>query len=266
MHERGLSVGVGDEGGFAPALARNEDAPELLLRAIEAARVSTIHAFCASLLREHAVAAGLDPGFGVLEQGAADVLVSEIIGSDPYDEGVLAYIRDAAERLCKPDARFIPQAMEAFCQPVTIPEALRRRISATPEALQDWKDRYQLDFSGLAELEPDPGRPLVQMPSHKVAAWKQLTDPTRVARIDFGREQRESLSFETTVEVTEAGLADGILAYFDLILRPNFRMSTRPRADYKDSSWGTTIWGVSPPLEVEAGEVLGLRYTLNRAE
>jgi enolase len=37
LHERGLSVGVGDEGGFAPALRRNEDAPELLLRAIEKA-------------------------------------------------------------------------------------------------------------------------------------------------------------------------------------------------------------------------------------
>jgi ATP-dependent helicase/nuclease subunit A len=48
-----------------------------LLRAIEAARVSTIHAFCASLLREHA--AGLDPMFGVLEQGAADVLESEVL-------------------------------------------------------------------------------------------------------------------------------------------------------------------------------------------
>lgn len=194
----------------------------------------------------------------------ADVLVSEIIGSDPYEEGVLAYIRDAAERLCTPDARFIPQAMEVFCLPVTIPDELRRRISATPEALQDWKDRYQLDFSGLADLEPDPARPLVQMPSHKVAAWKQLADPTRVARIEFGHRQRESLSFETTIEVRESGLADGILAYFDLILGSKLRMTTRPKADYKDSSWGTTIWGVSPPLEVEAGDVLGLRYSLNR--
>ncbi len=33
----GLSTGVGDEGGFAPDLARNEDALRLLLRAIEAA-------------------------------------------------------------------------------------------------------------------------------------------------------------------------------------------------------------------------------------
>ena len=37
LHDRGLSVGVGDEGGFAPALDRNEQAPELLLEAIEKA-------------------------------------------------------------------------------------------------------------------------------------------------------------------------------------------------------------------------------------
>ena len=45
-----------------------------LLREIDAARVSTIHAFCTSLLRAHAAEAGLDPTFGVLEQGEADVL------------------------------------------------------------------------------------------------------------------------------------------------------------------------------------------------
>ncbi len=37
LHDRGLSVGVGDEGGFAPALDRNEQAPELLIQAIEKA-------------------------------------------------------------------------------------------------------------------------------------------------------------------------------------------------------------------------------------
>jgi len=37
LHDKGLSVNVGDEGGFAPALRRNEDAPELLVRAIEKA-------------------------------------------------------------------------------------------------------------------------------------------------------------------------------------------------------------------------------------
>ncbi len=37
LKDAGLSTGVGDEGGFAPALKRNEDAIDLILRAIEAA-------------------------------------------------------------------------------------------------------------------------------------------------------------------------------------------------------------------------------------
>lgn len=37
LHERGLSTGVGDEGGFAPNLRTNEEAIELILSAIETA-------------------------------------------------------------------------------------------------------------------------------------------------------------------------------------------------------------------------------------
>ena len=37
LHERGLSTAVGDEGGFAPDLASNEDACQLLVEAIEQA-------------------------------------------------------------------------------------------------------------------------------------------------------------------------------------------------------------------------------------
>lgn len=37
------------------------------LRGLESAPISTIHAFCGNLLRQHAVEAGLDPGFEVLE-------------------------------------------------------------------------------------------------------------------------------------------------------------------------------------------------------
>src|SRR6185295_9880853 len=39
---------------------------------VEAAAISTIHAFCARLLREHAVEAGVDPQFRVLDEIASD--------------------------------------------------------------------------------------------------------------------------------------------------------------------------------------------------
>ena len=46
-----------------------------ILRGLDAARISTIHAFCANLLRSQAVDAGLDPHFTVLQPSLADTLL-----------------------------------------------------------------------------------------------------------------------------------------------------------------------------------------------
>ena len=50
-----------------------------LLRALDNARISTIHAFCGSLLRARAVESGVDPGFGVLEKAQSDTLLSTAV-------------------------------------------------------------------------------------------------------------------------------------------------------------------------------------------
>jgi len=50
-----------------------------LRRAIDRARVSTIHAFCASLLRQHAVEAGVDPQFEIIEQAHAATFSLELV-------------------------------------------------------------------------------------------------------------------------------------------------------------------------------------------
>jgi ATP-dependent helicase/nuclease subunit A len=39
-----------------------------IVRELDSARISTIHSFCSSLLRSHAVEAGLDPRFGLLDE------------------------------------------------------------------------------------------------------------------------------------------------------------------------------------------------------
>src|SRR5262249_12323716 len=49
-----------------------------LLRSLDSARVSTIHSFCGSLLRAHAVEAGVDPHFTVIEQTQSDTLLAEL--------------------------------------------------------------------------------------------------------------------------------------------------------------------------------------------
>ena len=46
---------------------------------MDAARISTIHAFCAELLRAHPAEAGVDPGFEVAEEGTAALLRREAV-------------------------------------------------------------------------------------------------------------------------------------------------------------------------------------------
>ncbi len=67
--------------------------PELR-RQVEAAPVSTVHAFCARLLRENAVQAGIDPAFKVLDEADAERLLHET------SETVLDQLhRDAPEKV-----------------------------------------------------------------------------------------------------------------------------------------------------------------------
>lgn len=51
-----------------------------LVAEAEEAWVSTLHGFCARVLRQHAIAAGLDPAFTVLEEGEARQLRSDAFG------------------------------------------------------------------------------------------------------------------------------------------------------------------------------------------
>ncbi|MGD8403309.1 MAG: UvrD-helicase domain-containing protein [Anaerolineales bacterium] len=46
---------------------------------IDSARIGTIHSLCAEILRAHSAEAGLDPAFGVLEEGLAAALQAEAI-------------------------------------------------------------------------------------------------------------------------------------------------------------------------------------------
>ena len=62
-------------------LAEKFEHDELRLRELESAWVSTIHGFCARLLRENAIAAGIDPRFQVLDARESDDMQFECFTS-----------------------------------------------------------------------------------------------------------------------------------------------------------------------------------------
>ena len=68
-------------------LGRREDA-----RAAESAWVSTIHGLCARILRAHALSAGIDPAFRVLDE-----LEAERIAADAFDGALEEFMGVAGE-------------------------------------------------------------------------------------------------------------------------------------------------------------------------
>ncbi|HYO97072.1 MAG TPA: UvrD-helicase domain-containing protein [Polyangiaceae bacterium] len=66
-----------DKARHASTDARERQNLSAALQALEIAHINTIHGFCADLLRERPISAGLDPAFEVLDEAGADALLRE---------------------------------------------------------------------------------------------------------------------------------------------------------------------------------------------
>lgn len=112
-----------------------------LLREIDSARVSTIHSFCTTLLRAHAAEANLDPTFAVLDQGATDVLQSEVIDDvlrseliDQFPDTMDLAAAGGLARLKQQVATLLGQRHEDYVE---------RWLNAGPmEVVAAWKHNY----------------------------------------------------------------------------------------------------------------------------
>jgi ATP-dependent helicase/nuclease subunit A len=60
------------------------DRARRVLRSLPAAKISTIHAFCAGLLREHALEMGLSPSFRTLEEDVREDLLNETLKAEIF--------------------------------------------------------------------------------------------------------------------------------------------------------------------------------------
>lgn len=113
-----------------------------LVRELDSARVSTIHSFCGSLLRSHAVEAGLDPHFRVLEQNQSSTILAEVI--DDQLRGQLIERKSATLNLI---VRF---GLEPLRKKVRVILASSHQVdydfwlSRTPEQIvEEWIDYYR---------------------------------------------------------------------------------------------------------------------------
>jgi ribosomal protein L11 methyltransferase PrmA len=193
----------------------------------------------------------------------ASVLVTEMIGNDPFDEDLLEVVLDAKKRLLSEDARIIPSRIELFARPVDVPRAILAKHAFLDEEISAYRAAYGVDLAPLAAHRIPPDQSLYIEPT-EAATLTPLGDATRLVDIDLRAD------FDThvrgAVESTLSRPAErlGIALPFRATLAEGIVLS--PAVDEIDleSHWVIPLWPEWKHARLPAGARIAIEYCRDR--
>jgi len=171
----------------------------------------------------------------------ADVLVSEMIGHNPLGEGLIEITCDARKRLLKPDARLIPSHVNLYGQALTVPPEKMKRYTFSTDAVRDWNQWYGLNFDPLVSLAQARNQRIMVKPQRS-RDWAHLAPPVLLAEIDLSVADAPGLETTEGITVSQPGLLNGFMVYFELILSENVQLSVSPTEADEDNHWKNMTW------------------------
>jgi len=189
----------------------------------------------------------------------ANVLIAEIIGNDPVEEGVMETFADARTRFLTPDARIIPHRVQVLGIPIVIDEKITPRFTFTADTARTWKEWYATDFDSLVTSAINRSVVLRSQP-YGVRDWPQLCSPVVLADLDLSGTKHPLVNESTEFTIETGGLLGGLLVYFDLDVAPGERISTSPAVAGETCSWATKIWISDVQRAVEPGNRFKVAY------
>jgi protein arginine N-methyltransferase 1 len=196
----------------------------------------------------------------------ADVIVHEIIGTDPFWENILRYLEDARRRLVKKGGRFIPYRLEICCVGIAVsdpPEADRARILREAEELGA---HYGLDFGPLQKAIGDLAPAAFQRPldlGDPVDLRRRiLTEECRLCDLDFSAAEDDGVVCwpEARLKVRTAGTLGGLVVYFRAHLDEETQLGNSPYLP--PTHWGWLGRPLSRQIAVTEGDEVPLRAGL----
>jgi 2-polyprenyl-3-methyl-5-hydroxy-6-metoxy-1,4-benzoquinol methylase len=194
----------------------------------------------------------------------ADLVVHEILGTDPFNEGVVSSIADARARLLAPDGVFLPSSIEVCCVGLELDLVPSPSDRILREA-QEFAGLYAVNFDPyLMALEAyrdaislNSGRPVGTDSADRI-----VTDAALLRRVDFGGEV-ETAELPAKLEVTADGILDGLQVFFRARLG-DVTLTNSPFAPL--TSWGWEIRDLRRRRLVRSGETLQLRSRIEEID
>ena len=157
--------------------------------ASEGAWVSTIHGFCGRVLRQHAIAAGLDPRFRVLDESEARALRAEA-----FDTALAAFLADG-----RPDALDLVAGYT--------PDRIARIVGETHDLLRSRGMTRPALPAAAAVAEPDPA-PLAAAAAAAAAFLATAGDGVSVSKARAAIERRAAFKPGNTGVLKQQPCAD----------------------------------------------------------
>ncbi|NOU35185.1 MAG: UvrD-helicase domain-containing protein [Kiritimatiellaceae bacterium] len=159
------------------------DRARRVLRSLPAAGISTIHAFCAGLLREHALELGLSPAFQTLEDEERDALLDEVLKAEIFQN-------------LEGDADF-----REFCSGVSILGSLDNQYSLinTIRSLLEKSASRGLNLNNAEAMLPPPERTVGEKD------FRKLYEQLRSIEADRGLPAKATTALQCLEEICRPG-------------------------------------------------------------
>lgn len=188
----------------------------------------------------------------------ADLLVAEVIGSEPLEEEVLETTLDARRRLLKPGARLIPHTLTLLARPLVIPDAEARQRRIGRAGVERWRRLYGIEFQPLLDAAI-PGPVRVPTEGEVVAGWAPAGPPAVLAELSLTAFEETSVSVAVDLAV-DAGLVNAVAVLFRAGLHGDGAHTLDPWA-WPASSWATSVWVLPDTLRLGPDARLRVRYS-----
>lgn len=193
----------------------------------------------------------------------ADVLVSELIGNDPFDEDFIDVISDARDRLLKTGGRIVPVRLTAFAQAFEIPGPQIDRFTFTAANTSRWEDWYGVKFDDFAEVATVNPHFALTTPA-TVETWRALAEPLCLVAYSTIEKAQSDFITDCAFAFTEAGTCNGLLVYFEADLGHGNVISTRPGIAAASNHWACRVWLYPQGLPTAIGSVGQLSFAVRR--
>lgn len=189
----------------------------------------------------------------------AQVLTSELLGTDPLSERILEYTSDAVQRLLVPDARIVPKRLRVLARAVQLPETIIARHVVDYAAAERWSASYGIDFSALCETRLS-SCPSFTVQTAEAAQWTTLTPTTELLVINLAECPSIPVHASQTAVVATTGTLDGVVVFWELDLDSSACLSTEPTSCRSDCSWGTAVWMMTDRPCVHKGQTVQMTF------